>query len=856
MNFPFLKFPIRDFDKIESLQQLRLQLLNLLLLIAFAVGSVLYVVALFPLQDKGLASVPLIYSLLYVWLALVTFLRRLPYPVRAGSWLLFFYLLGTINLVLSGFNVDAGLCFLTFVSMTALLFDLRRGMVALGISSATILLAGYAVVAGDMRLQLGLPQSEPLLWVIGGLIFLATGILLILSLTVLVRGLLVNLTKATTEAEQLEETNQALRASEERYRSLVEISPDLVTLIGLDGKIILTNRPGLALFRYETVEQVAGDDFLSFIAPEDRPRLAQAFQQTLDSGSAGEIIAQCIRKDGTLFHVEFSASRILDGNGAPQAVISVGRDITERRQAEQALQNAKEQLERRVLERTAELQSASERLRELVSRSPAVIFAAQVGKNYPATFYSENVRDLLGYSPRDFTADPNFWAERIHPQDAERVFTEIERIFETGEVTLEYRFLHQDGEYCWMRDAVRLVRDPDGTPRELVGSRIDVTAQKQAEVARIESEEKYKSLVENVNIGIFQSTLDGKFIHANSAVAAMAGYANREEFLRLPAQTLYADLKDREFAVRQLRQDGFVKNFEARSRRQDGSLYWISMNAVLLPDKDGNLASILGSVTDITDRKRMQQSLADAKDELEARVAERTRELTESREQLRNLTTEVVHAQEEERRKVSRELHDEAGQALVSMKYGLESILSELPKANAPIRSRLALAIQQLDQTMEQIRHLAHSLRPPLFDIADLDLTLKDYCREFGEATGLRIEYRGVPVPGLPEQAGLSFFRFLQEALTNVVKHANASRAQVELEKDAGNLSLTVADNGAGKTGNLGEGQGHRGMRERFRMLDGQVQVRSRGRAGFVITASIPWTEGPGKNAGDAGTFV
>ena len=407
-----------------------------------------------------------------------------------------------------------------------------------------------------------------------------------------------------------------------------------------------------------------------------------------------------------------------------------------------------------------------------------------------------------------------------------------------------------------MRDAVRLVRDPDGTPRELVGSRIDVTAQKQAEVARIESEEKYKSLVENVNIGIFQSTLDGKFIHANSAVAAMAGYANREEFLRLPAQTLYADLKDREFAVRQLRQDGFVKNFEARSRRQDGSLYWISMNAVLLPDKDGNLASILGSVTDITDRKRMQQSLADAKDELEARVAERTRELTESREQLRDLTTEVVHAQEEERRKVSRELHDEAGQALVSMKYGLESILSELPKANAPIRSRLALAIQQLDQTMEQIRHLAHSLRPPLFDIADLDLTLKDYCREFGEATGLRIEYRGVSVPGLPEQAGLSFFRFLQEALTNVVKHANASRAQVELEKDAGNLSLTVADNGAGKTGNLGEGQGHRGMRERFRMLDGQVQVRSRGRAGFVITASIPWTEGPGKNAGDAGTFV
>ncbi len=852
MNFPFLKFPIRDFDKIESLQQLRLQLLNLLLLIAFAVGSVLYVVALFPVQGKGLASVPLIYSLLYVWLALVTFLRRLPYPVRAGSWLLFFYLLGTINLILSGFNVDAGLCFLTFVSMTALLFDLRRGMVALGISSATILLAGYAVVTGDMRLQLGLPQSEPLLWVIGGLIFLATGILLILSLTVLVRGLLVNLTKATTEAEQLEETNRALRASEERYRSLVEISPDLVTLIGLDGKIILTNQPGLALFRYETVEQVAGNDFLSFIAPEDRPRLAQAFQQTLDSGSVGEIIAQCIRKDDTLFHAEFSASRILDGNGAPQAVISVGRDITERRLAEQALQNAKEQLERRVLERTAELQSASERLCELVSRSPAVIFAARVGKNYPATFYSENVRDLLGYSPRDFIADPNFWTERIHPQDAERVFTEIERIFETGKVTFEYRFLHQGGEYCWMRDAVRLMRDPDGTPRELVGSRIDVTAQKQAEVALRESEETARVILNATSASLFLMDADGTVLAANDITAQRLG----KKLDQILGKSIYQFFPEETARSRKIQVDKVFRTGEALHYEDSRESIWFENHIYPILDAVGQVARVVVSARDITDRKRMEQSLAGAKDELEGRVAERTRELTESREQLRNLTTEVVHAQEEERRKVSRELHDEAGQALVSMKYGLESILSELPKANAPIRSRLALAIQQLDQTMEQIRHLAHSLRPPLFDIADLDLTLKDYCREFGEATGLQIEYRGVSVPGLPEQAGLSFFRFLQEALTNVVKHANASRAQVELEKDAGNLSLTVGDNGAGKTGNLGEGQGHRGMRERFRMLDGQVQIRSRGRAGFVITASIPWTEEPGDGAEDDGAAV
>ena len=223
-------------------------------------------------------------------------------------------------------------------------------------------------------------------------------------------------------------------------------------------------------------------------------------------------------------------------------------------------------------------------------------------------------------------------------------------------------------------------------------------------------------------------------------------------------------------------------------------------------------------------------------------MAERTRELTESREQLRNLTKEVVLAQEEERRRVSRELHDEAGQALVSMKYGLESVIADLPAADAPIRNRLTSAIQQLDHTMDQIRNLAHSLRPPLLDIADLDLTLKDTCREMSESTGLQIEYRGTPVPDLPEEAGLSFFRFLQEALTNVIKHAHASRVKVSLVRHSDNLSLSVSDNGAGTANPSTDGHGHLGMRERFMMLNGQVQILSRPGAGFEITASIPWT--------------
>jgi PAS domain S-box-containing protein len=955
MNFPFLKFPIRDFDKIKSLQQLREQLLNLLLLITFFMGSILYVIALLPVLDKSLPTIPLIYTLLYIWLALVTFLRRAPYTVRTGSWLIIFYLLGTINLTLSGFNTDAGMCFLTFVSMAALLFDLRRGLIALGISTATIILACYFIVSRGVDLHLGLPQSDPLLWIIGGMIFVVTGFFLILSLTVLVRGLLANLTKSTSEAEKLEQANQALRASEERYRTLVEISPDLVTLIGLDGKIIMINQPGLDLFDYELAD-VIGYRFLTIIAPDDHPFLAEVFQKTLDSGLVRDVVCQCIRGDGTLFYAEFSASLIVDGKGRPQAVMSVGRDITVRKRVELALQESRDELENNVRERTADLIRASERLRELVARSPAVIFSTAVTNNFPVLFISENVRELTGYGSEQFTADPGFWFGHIHPDDRQLFPADILQTIKNDESVQQYRFLHRDGRYIWMRDVVRLIRSPQGEPLELVGSWVNITAQKQAE-------ESYKTLLENSMQGIivfqddhivyvnraieenFGFTLDelkflapekiNEYVHPDDQVmiwgrmqARLAGQVLSDRYeIRMfhkngeiryvdvdtvsiqyggkPAmQTTVIDLTERrkiEQALRESEETGrvilntttaslalmdsngtvlaannitakrlgkelneilgksvyqFFPEEIARSRKmqidkvfrigemlhyedfRDG--IWFENYIYPILDTDGQVKRVVISARDVTERKQMEQSLSDAKNELEGRVAERTRELTESREQLRKLTKDVVLAQEEERRRVSRELHDEAGQALVSMKYGLESILSELPKAHLPIRDRLTSAIQQLDQTMEQIRHLAHSLRPPLFDIADLDLTLKDYCREFADSTGLQIEYSGVSIPDLSEEAGLSFFRFLQEALTNVVKHANATRVTVKLSRQAGKLSLSATDNGVGPSDLRADGRGHIGMRERFIMLNGEVQIEAGQRSGFVITASIP----------------
>lgn len=961
MRFLFLKFPIQDIEEIKNLQQLRERLLNALLLSAFVMGTVVYATALIPVYQRNLLQFPLVYTVLYVWLILVTFVKRIPYRVRAGSWLIFFYLLGLINLVLSGLNVDGGLFFLTFVSMAALLFDLRRGMIALGISGATMVLAGYAVILGYIDLQLALPQTAPLLWVIGGMIFVVAGIFLILSISVLVRGLVLNLTKATLEAEQLEQANRALQVSEERYRTLVEISPDLITLVGLDGKIIMTNRPGLALFGYE-LSEVSGRDFLIFISPEEHSHMEASFQKTLNSGADRDVVCRCVRKDGTTFYAEFSASLLRGVDGRPQAVIGVGKDVTVRRNAELLLQDAREKLENEVLERTAELRSVNERLKELVSHSPAVIYVARVEENYPSVFVSENISDLLGLPADQYTNDPLLWMNNIHPEDAARAQADFSRIVDLGEMTSEYRVRHQDGEYRWIRDSARLIHVPGSQPREMVGSMVDITRLKQAE-------ESYKNLLENSMQGIivFQ---DGQIAYANRAIFESFGF-ELDEARSLTSEQIVSLIHPDDRALMwsryQARLDGqslsqhqemriFQKNGEMRYLdvstvpiTYDGRLAllttavdlterkkmeqalrdseetgrvilnatpdtlilfdlegrilaanritaqklgmklddlpgktlfdlfpqevakirtayhekviqtgrphhfedhlvgrWLDVFVYPVFDVDGQVTRVVISARDITERKQMEQSLQTAKNELELRVAERTRELTESQEQLRKLTTEVVFAQEEERRRVSRELHDEAGQALVSMKYGLEAVLADLKDQAAPVKNRLVSAVQQLDQTMEQIRFLAHSLRPPLLDIADLDLTLRDYCREFSESTGLQVDYEGEPVSNLTDQAELGFFRFLQEALTNVAKHARATRVQVRLRKRAHQLSLLVADNGVGYTAAMSPGQGHMGMHERFRGLNGRIQIKSS--SGFVIKATIPYQHESGEN--------
>ena len=230
------------------------------------------------------------------------------------------------------------------------------------------------------------------------------------------------------------------------------------------------------------------------------------------------------------------------------------------------------------------------------------------------------------------------------------------------------------------------------------------------------------------------------------------------------------------------------------------------------------------------------------------RVIERDRAetaLKKSQTLLRRLAQQVVSAQEEERRRVSRELHDEAGQALTVLRMNLAILREGLPVELVSLRQHAEEAIDLIGHTMDQIRFLAHALHPPVLENLGLNAALEGVCRDFVARTQLSVAYTGQDVPPLPDAVNISFYRFLQEALTNVVKHAQADKVEVSLRHEERVVSLTVADDGrgfdAGSRTSITSPQGGLGllgMRERFGQLGGELEIESRPGRGTRLVAS------------------
>jgi signal transduction histidine kinase len=241
----------------------------------------------------------------------------------------------------------------------------------------------------------------------------------------------------------------------------------------------------------------------------------------------------------------------------------------------------------------------------------------------------------------------------------------------------------------------------------------------------------------------------------------------------------------------------------------------------------------------------VERALREAEERSERRRAEER--LRESHEQLRGLSVYLQYVREEERIRISREIHDELGQALTGLGLHLTWLTGRLPRTMRAVHRRIKAMSEHIDATIQTVRRIATELRPGILDAAGLVAALEWQANEFEKKTGIRCQVKTtVPETIWDQDLNTAFFRIFQETLTNVIRHANATRVDVRLAEAGSRLLLEVKDNGRGiseeQIGNT-KSIGLLGMRERAALLGGEIKVQGQPGKGTTITVLIPRPE-------------
>ena len=396
----------------------------------------------------------------------------------------------------------------------------------------------------------------------------------------------------------------------------------------------------------------------------------------------------------------------------------------------------------------------------------------------------------------------------------------------------------------------------------------DVTDRRLGERILRENEERLRLLVQGVQkYAIFQLDPTGHVVSWNSGAERLKGYSSEEiigkHFSLFYPQEDVMNEKPQNILATAAR-DGQSED-EGWRVRKDGSRFWANEVITALRDSNGNLLGFAKLTRDMSERREKEEALTRAKellelrieqraavltrvnDELRTEIAERERAETQlrmSRDQLRALASRLQAVREEERTSISREIHDELGQACTAIKMDLALIGRRLTKKQSQLRTKVESAMQLVDSTIATLRRMASELRPRTLDDLGLLAALEAQAQEFESRTGIRCI---VAVPKEPvtldADRSTAIFRIFQESLTNVARHARATHVEAHFEKNDNRLIFQVSDNGIGfdpAEVKARKSLGLVGMQERALMLNGDFKIEGVPGTGTTMTLSIP----------------
>jgi PAS domain S-box-containing protein len=352
---------------------------------------------------------------------------------------------------------------------------------------------------------------------------------------------------------------------------------------------------------------------------------------------------------------------------------------------------------------------------------------------------------------------------------------------------------------------------------------------RRAEDALRESEARFRLMADAAPVLIWVSGVDKGGMYFNRPWLEFTGRTLEQEVGDGWAESVHPDDLARCWEV-------YTTHFDARTpfvmeyrlRRHDGEYRWIVDRGVPRFTPDGQFAGYIGACTDITDRKRAEE------------------ELRESHLQQQSLASQLLSAQEGERRRIAREMHDDLTQRLAVLAIEVNR-LERSPELAAPAATRLGAVRGKLVKLSEYVHTLSRQLHPSILDDLGLVDALRSECTTFQEREGIEVRYLADGVPAdLPRDVGLSLYRIAQEGLRNVARHSGARRAEVSLLGRGPDVLLTVSDEGKGfeRNGRGHSGIGLAGMEERARLIGAELTIESAPGKGTTITALVPRSEG------------
>ena len=517
-------------------------------------------------------------------------------------------------------------------------------------------------------------------------------------------------------------------------------------------------------------------------------------------------------------------------------IVSISREINQRKRTEAALQKAHNELEQRVEGRTAELTAANKKMKQEIAgrrrveealRESEIRFRRVTEAAFEGLAVTERGRlidvtgklaKLFGYQRSELIGKSI--AKLIAPNVRNDTLTKI-----LSGYSLPY-------------ESICLKKDKTIFPVEVCGKNYsskgrvlcvtairDITRRKMAEKVLQESESKYKTLTENSLTGIFIHQ-NGKLIFVNDKFAEMHGYKPEELLRKSHLLLVHPDQKKnmKGMASKRLKGKSVPQQYEVQRITKDGKTIWCEMMATLIEYK--GKPAIMGNLIDITERKL-------------AEVA-----IKQSEEQLRNLTTYLQKIGEVERTNIAREIHDELGLGLTVLKIDLSWLRKRLPENEIPLHEKAETMTQLIDKTIQTVKKISTELRPGLLDDLGLAAAIEWQAEEFQKRTGIQCKITIDPKDvTFDRDRNTAIYRIFQETLTNIARHAQATEVDVSLRQRDGQLELNVRDNGRGITEKeLANPRsfGLIGIRERVKIFSGINIIKGVPGKGTTVTVRMP----------------